>query len=114
MEVEKEKPRGDRLEFLHFPIALHPFLPATDDSGRVFSRPPNPRGISFLRRFRRRLPCPFRAGLRSISEQRARLLMASAPLPRPLQASRSGKRLSRSRRRKRLTILYEDIYKRLW
>src|SRR3954468_17934888 len=35
----EEEAARDWREFLHFPIALHPVL--QDDSGQVFSRPPN-------------------------------------------------------------------------
>ena len=57
METEKENPRGRRLEFLRFPIALHPY--ETDDSGQVFSMPSNRCGAASGSDFGGYLSSPF-------------------------------------------------------
>jgi len=74
-------------------IALHPFV--TDDSGQALDLPPNPALLSQRAGFGGQLlqtakvafdfvgrRSPFRSGVESGSEQLARLLLASAPLPR--------------------------------
>jgi hypothetical protein len=55
--------------------------------GRIFFLPPNRRGASFQRRFRRIALKPLSHGPPKRSEQRARLLMASAPLSRTLNVT---------------------------
>src|SRR5215471_7452277 len=68
----------------------------TDDSGQALDLPPNPALLAIATVSADNLiSClqplwagrsPFRSGVRSGSEQRARLLLASAPLPRKIQS----------------------------
>jgi hypothetical protein len=89
-------------------IALHPFLTRpqstrhfSDDSGQVLDLAPNRRGFSYRCDFGGQqfvdsaLPAkksPFCTGVRSCSELLARLLMASAPLPRKIECKENARK----------------------
>src|SRR6266481_8635991 len=80
---ERKEPRGEHSGRC-LSIALHP--DGTDDSGQALNLSPNRSGFSYRCDFGgQQQTGPFCAGVRSCSNKLARLLMASAPLPRKIK-----------------------------
>src|SRR6266404_5032356 len=80
---ERKEPRG-KYSGRYLSIALHP--DGTDDSGQALDPSPNRSGFSYRCDFGgQQQTGPFCAGVRSCSKKLARLLMASAPLPRKIK-----------------------------
>jgi hypothetical protein len=100
---ERKEPRG-KYSGRCLSIALHP--DGTDDSRQALDPSPNRSGFSYRCDFGgQQQNGPFCAGVRSCSKKLARLLMASAPLPRKIKFTGTS--------RKKRTIFQMDSIEKI-